>query len=176
MAEVYLGQIMLTGFGFGQRGFAQCNGQLLPVQQNAALFSLLGVQYGGNGSTTFALPNLQSQTPAGAGASVDPTWQPSPYNQGLVAGVESVTLLSTQLPTHSHTIAATTAAGTVKNPANAIYGAPAAETIYGSAASNLVPLGSALDPAGNNQSHSNMQPYRVINFNIALSGVFPARA
>ena len=72
MSEFYVGQIMMTGFGFAQRGFALCNGQLLPIQQNAALFSLLGVQYGGNGTTNFQLPNLQGRTPAGAGASTDP--------------------------------------------------------------------------------------------------------
>jgi microcystin-dependent protein len=176
MAEVYLGQIMLTGFNFAQRGFALCNGQLLPLQQNAALFSLLGVQYGGNGTTNFALPNLQSRTPVGAGTSADPAWTPPAYVQGQPGGLEAVTVLPTQLPAHGHMVNATNVAGTVKNPADAIYGGTGTESVYGSAASNPVQLASALGPAGNNQPHDNMQPFRVINFNIALSGIFPARS
>jgi microcystin-dependent protein len=175
MAEVYLGQIMLTGFNFAQRDFALCNGQLLGVQQNSALFALLGAQYGGNGSTNFALPNLQSRTPVGAGSSKDPAWNPPPYVQGQPGGFESVTLTGAQLPAHGHVVNATTVQGTFKNPANAIYGTTGAESIYGSAASNPVQLGSALGPAGGNQAHENMQPFRVINFNIALSGIFPSR-
>jgi microcystin-dependent protein len=177
MTEVYVGQIMMTGFGFAPRSFASCNGQLLAISQNQALFALLGVQFGGNGSTNFALPNLQGQAPVGAGASVDPNWQPSPYVIGTVAGVESVTLLPTNLPTHTHLVGATTTPGTTTNPTNNIFAAASVSTepVYG-AATQLVPLYSGtLAMNGGGVAHQNMQPFRVINFNIALSGVFPSR-
>jgi microcystin-dependent protein len=177
MAEVYLGQIMVTGFGFPQRGFAACNGQLMPINQNAALFSLLGTMYGGDGRTTFALPNLQGTTPISSGPSVDPAWQPSPYTQGQPTGVESVTLLQTQLPFHSHSANASTTAGTVKNPTSALYGGSGAEAIYAQAAGPQATLApQTLSNTGGNGAHDNMQPFRVLNFNIALSGIFPSRS
>ncbi len=177
MSDYYLGQIMLTGFGFAPRNFAQCNGQLLSINQNAALFSLLGVYYGGNGQTNFALPDLRGRSPVGIGPSVDQGWQPSPYVIGQFGGVENVTLLSSNMPAHTHTVAATTQNGTAKNPdSDALYGATPAEAIYGSASSGLVPLYPAeISPAGGSGAHANMQPFRVINFNIALSGIYPSR-
>ncbi|GLQ86468.1 phage tail protein [Dyella flagellata] len=176
MSDYYLGQIMLTGFGFPPRGFAQCNGQLLPINQNTALFALLGTQYGGNGTVTFALPDLRGRTPVGAGTSADGSWQPAPYVIGEPLGVESVTLLTANLPAHNHSVATSTQNGTTRNPTNSVYGAFANEAIYASAASGLSPLNPAqVQPAGGNQPHNNMQPYLAINFNIALIGIFPAR-
>ena len=138
MAEFFLGQIMLTGFNFAQKQFALCNGQTMSVSQNQALFSLLGITYGGNGTTTFLLPNLQGRTPVGQGASVDGSWQPAPYAQGTAAGVENVTLLTGNLPQHTHTVSANTQNGTVKNPTGALYATATAEQIYGPSNGALV--------------------------------------
>ena len=174
MSDVFLGQIMMTSFGFAPKGFALCNGQLLPLNQYQALYSLLGVRYGGDGRTSFALPNLQGTTPVGSGPSVDPNWQPSPYVQGTVAGAPSVTLTTQQLPAHTHLANATLTAGSARTPANTLLGAAAAPTY--ATASNLVPLNPAMvDVTGGSQPHDNMQPYRAINFNIALTGIFPSR-
>ncbi|NVI85584.1 phage tail protein [Janthinobacterium sp. BJB401] len=175
MADVYLGQIMMGGFNFAPRGFAACNGQMLPIAQNQALFSLLGTAYGGNGSTTFALPNLQGCTPVGAGSSVDGSWQPAPYQTGTRAGQETVTLLPTQIPPHTHAANAVTTPGTSKNPTNTVFGGSGAESIYGSAGPQVTLAGQTLALAGGNQAHPNMQPFSVINFNIALNGIFPSR-
>lgn len=177
MAEVYLGQVMITGFGFPQRGFALCNGQLMPINQNAALFSLLGTMYGGNGQTTFALPNLQGATPIHAGPSADPGWQPTPYTQGGPVGVENVTLLQNQMPAHSHLANASITAGTVKNPTGALYGGSGSEAIYAASAGPQVTLApQTIVNTGGNGAHNNMQPFRVLNFNIALNGIFPSRS
>jgi microcystin-dependent protein len=178
MSEFYIGQIMMTGFGFAQRGFAFCNGQLLPIQQNAALFSLLGVQYGGNGTTNFQLPNLQGRAPTGSGPSADPGFQPSPYTIGEVGGVESVTLTGQQLPMHSHLVAATTSTGNTKVATGSLLGASNTSTIpvFAASGGNTVPLYPAtIGMTGGSGSHNNMQPFRVINFNIALTGIFPSR-
>lgn len=169
MSEYFVGQIMLTGFNFAQRGFALCNGQLLPINQNQALFALLGVQYGGNGQTNFALPDLRGRTPIGAGG-------PSNYVQGTVFGVENVSLAQNQIPVHSHTLNATNQAGTARNPTNSIYGMSSGESLYGTAGSNPIPLAAnQVQPAGGGAPHSNMQPSLTINFNIALTGIFPSR-
>lgn len=177
MTQAYVGQIMMTGFNFPQRGFASCNGQLLAIQQNQALFALLGVQFGGNGTQTFGLPNLQSQTPVGAGSSVDPNWQPSAYVIGEAAGVENVSLLITELPNHSHLIGALTTAGTAPIPVNDIFAASSVTTepIYGAATQPVTLYAGTLAMNGGGAAHQNLQPYQVINFNIALSGSFPAR-
>ena len=175
MADVYLGQIMMGGFNFAPRGFAACNGQLLPVAQNQALFALLGTYYGGNGSTTFALPNLQGSTPVGAGASVDAAWQPAPYPIGTRAGTETVTLTLNEIPPHTHAANTVTTPGTSKNPTNTLFGGSGAESIYGSAGPQVTLSPQTLGLTGGNQAHNNMQPFSVINFNIALSGIFPSR-
>lgn len=176
MSNYYLGQIMLAGFGFAPRGFAQCNGQLMSISQNNALFALLGIQFGGDGSRTFGLPDLQGRAPAGTGASVDAAWQPPPYTVGMAAGVEAVTVLTQQMPVHSHPFNATTTAGTVKAPTNALYGGSGTESFY-AASAHPVPLApSMVDPSGGNTPHDNIQPLSVLGFNIALSGIFPARS
>ncbi|CAH0124998.1 phage tail protein [Stenotrophomonas lactitubi] len=173
MTQVFLGQIMLTGFAFAPKGFAVCNGQLLSIAQNQALFSLLGTMYGGDGRTTFALPNLQSRTPVGAGPSADGGWNPAPYVQGDVGGVESVTLLPIQVPAHSPVVNGTTTAGTARNPTGGLYGT-SGSAIFGPANGTLVPL-NGVGPGGGGQPHANLQPYTVINFVIALNGIFPSR-
>ena len=176
MAQVFLGQIMLAGFGFVPRGFAACNGQLLPINQFQALFSLLGTQYGGDGRTTFALPNLQGRAAVGAGGSVDPSWQPPTYVQGELGGAETVSLLSQNLPPHTHTALGSTNAGALKNPTNALYADSGSESIYAPSSGPQVVLNSqTIGSSGGNQPHPNMQPYGVLNFNIALYGIFPSR-
>lgn len=174
MAEYFLGQIMMTGFGFAPRNFAYCNGQLMSVQQNQALFALLGVAYGGNGSQTFGLPNLQGRAPVGAGSSADPAWSPSPYPRGLIAGAESVTIGVNEMPAHNHMAQATTQVGAGRSPvggmaARSSNGAPA----Y-AAPGAAVPLAN-IGQTGGGIPHNNMQPFSVISFSIALNGVFPSR-
>lgn len=168
MSGYYIGQISAFGFNFAPRFWALCNGQLLPIAQNQALFSLLGTTYGGNGTTNFQLPDLRSRTPVGFGG-------PQNYVLGQVSGVENVTLLSTQIPQHVHSVAATTANGTVRNPNNAVY-ANTTASLFGPNTGSLVPLNPAtVANAGANQPHPNLQPYSTINFCIALSGIFPSR-
>ena len=175
MSEFFIGQVMMAGFNFAPKFWALCNGQLLPINQNQALFSLLGTQYGGNGTTNFALPDLRSRTPVGYASSVDPSWQPPSVQIGQAAGVENVTLLSTNLPAHQHGSVASTDAGTTRNP-NGNFFANTSVPLYGSSGGSQVPLNPAtISPAGGNQPHPNLQPYSVINFCIALSGIFPSR-
>lgn len=181
MADVFLGQIMLTGFGYAQKNFAMCNGQLLPTQQNAALFSLLGVHYGGNGTTNFALPNLMGRTPVGQG----PSWAGGGnYPIGTPGGTENVTLTTQQMPAHMHIFMGTVRPGAVAAPttppgtwAEVTVAGGGTENVYAAPnAGTMVPLlPAAVTPAGDSQPHPNMQPFRVINFNIALSGIFPSR-
>jgi microcystin-dependent protein len=181
MSEFFIGQIMMAGFGFAPRFWAQANGQLLPINQNQALFSLLGTQYGGNGTTNFALPDLRSRTPIGYASSVDPGWQPPSVQIGQASGVENVTLLSTNLPAHTHSVNASTTDGDSRPPSNRVFATSnntggSAISIYSASNGPLVPLNPAsVTPAGGNQPHPNLQPYSVINFCIALSGIFPSR-
>ncbi len=181
MSEYFLGQIMMAGFDFPPKGFAFSNGQLLPIAQNQALFSLLGTQYGGNGTTNFALPDLRSRTPVGYASSVDPSWQPPSVQIGQAAGVENVTLLPTNLPAHTHAVNASTSDGNNRIPsnrtfANSVNSGGAAIPLYGPSGGALVPLSpQTLAPAGGNQPHPNLQPYATINFCIALQGIYPSR-
>lgn len=170
MTEPYLGQIYLVAFDFAPRGFALCAGQTLPINQNQALFALLGTTYGGNGTTTFALPNLLSRVPIhfGTGPVGDS------YQLGQVAGTENVTLLSSQMPVHTHAWSANSAAANANSPGgNKLAQSTAA--IY-SAATNLTGLNpGVVGPAGSSQPHSNIMPYQAINYVIALQGIFPSR-
>ena len=181
MSEFFIGQIMMAGFNFAPRYWALCNGQLLPINQNQALFSLLGTQYGGNGTTNFALPDLRSRTPIGYASSVDPSWQPPGVQIGQASGVENVTLLSTNLPAHTHSVNASTTNADSRPPSNRVFATSinsngAAIPIYSASNGSLVPLNPAsVAPSGGNQPHPNLQPYSAINFCIALSGIFPSR-
>lgn len=166
---------MTFGFAFAPKGFAQCNGQLLSIAQNQALFSLLGTVYGGDGRTTFGLPNMQSRTPVGFGQSADQGYLPSPYAQGELGGVENVTLLTPQLPAHNHNLCGVTTATNGRNPTNNFYGTtPTA--IYANTGQTQVPLAATtIGQTGGTSPHPNLQPYRTINFCIALQGIFPSR-
>lgn len=181
MTDVFIGQIMLTGFSFAPSGgWAQCNGQLMSIPQNQALFALLGTMYGGNGVQNFALPDLRGRSAVGGGfASVDPAWQPSPYPQGMAAGEEQVTLLLSQTPMHTHAFGASTSSATQNNPTGCVFAqsvATPAESIYVPSGGTLVPLaGQTVTNTGGNGPHNNEQPSAVVNFNIATRGIWPSR-
>lgn len=169
MATPFIAQIQMFSFGFAPRNWAQCNGQLLPINQNQALFSLIGTLYGGNGTTNFALPNLQGRTPLhfGTGPGL------STRNLGEAAGEESATLTGSQMPSHTHTVAANTAAPTLGTPAGNLW----AQGSYSASGVSSMAAGvqGAIGLSGNNQPHPNLSPYLVVNFCIALSGIFPSR-
>ncbi|NZA27742.1 phage tail protein [Luteimonas sp. SJ-92] len=180
MSEFFIGQIMLAGFGFAPKYFAQCSGQFLPINQNQALFALLGTQFGGDGINTFALPDLRGRTPISYAPSADGGWQPPPMHMGDRAGSEQVALTVEQLPAHVHAVAAATGAGDNRIPAGRAYATSnvrsgAAPPLY-AAAGAMVSMGpQTVADAGGGQPHPNLQPYAAINFCIALNGIFPSR-
>ncbi|GAA3537561.1 phage tail protein [Nocardioides daeguensis] len=172
MADQFLAEIRVFPFNFAPAGWAFCNGQLMPISQNTALFSLLGTTYGGDGKSTFALPNLQGQAPLqhGQGPGLSDRFL------GESSGSSTVTLLQSEMPVHSHTLR-----GDLVDPAdtstpnpNASYGLSAGGTLY-QASSNAQLDPAALVPAGGSLPHNNMQPYLTLHFCIALQGIFPAR-
>ncbi|MFO0747719.1 MAG: tail fiber protein [Myxococcota bacterium] len=170
MAEPFLGQIIMCGFNFAPRGYATCDGQLLSIAQNSALFSLIGTYFGGDGIETFALPDLRGRGPVHAGQGPGL----SAYVQGEVSGTERVTLLGNHLPTHNHTVAASAAAATDIRPGpSAVLAGQAGYSAEGVVNTTLAT--NALTSQGTNQPHNNMQPYTVINFAIALEGIYPSR-
>ncbi|MBN8801380.1 MAG: microcystin-dependent protein [Lysobacteraceae bacterium SCN 69-123] len=180
MSEFFIGQIMMAGFSFAPKFWALSNGQLLPINQNQALFSLLGTQYGGNGVNNFALPDLRGRTPIGYASSVDPGWQPPSVQIGEASGVENVTLLSTNLPAHTHAMNASSANGDNRNASGRLFATSTSSAsppnLYASSTGQAVPQNpQTVAPAGGSQPHSNIQPYTTINFCIALSGIFPSR-
>ncbi|WP_115585045.1 phage tail protein [Xanthomonas arboricola] len=180
MSEFFIGQIMLTGFVFAPKYFAQCNGQLLPVNQNQALFSVLGTRFGGNGSTTFAFPDMRGRTPLGAGPSVDSSWQPPAAPVGQVSGSENVTLVPDNLPAHNHLLQCSSAAGNNRIPAGRLFGNNASTTgpaspLYAAPGTLVTMNPSTVGAAGGSQPHPNLQPYTTLNFCIALNGIFPSR-
>jgi microcystin-dependent protein len=180
MAEPFLAQIGLFPFNFAPRGWALCNGQILSISQNTALFALLGTTYGGNGTTNFALPNLQGSVPVGFGQGPGL----SLYDLGESGGTAFVTLLTSEMPLHTHFANATTDRGnstvaTGNVPATGAAGTPQKPTvakIYSSNAPNTQLNPAALSVAGGSQPHNNMQPYLTLNFCIALQGIFPSRS
>ncbi|HYV04612.1 MAG TPA: tail fiber protein [Blastocatellia bacterium] len=178
MSEPFLGMIAIYGFNFAPRGWAFCNGQILPIAQNTALFSLLGTTYGGNGQTTFALPDLRGRWPNhfGQGPGL------SSYDLGQVGGTESVTLTGQQIPAHTHTVACVTGAGTAAKVANNLLSnlgidpPPTTANVYSNAAASGQMSPSMIPPSGGgNQPHTIIQPYLTLNFCIALEGIFPSR-
>jgi microcystin-dependent protein len=168
MAEPFLSEIRIMSFGFPPQGWALCNGQLLPINQNQALFSLLGTTYGGNGQTTFALPNLQGRVPIHTGGG---------FLLGQIGGEQTHTLSIAEMPTHQHAESITTAQATTNTPsASVMLGQSVGTPIYGNGGSNLTPFApNALTNVGGSQPHLNMQPYLTLNFSIALQGIFPSR-
>lgn len=170
MSEPFLGEIRIVGFNFAPRGWALCNGQLLAISQNSALFSLLGVTYGGNGQTTFALPDLRGRAPLhyGQGPGL------SDRTPGERSGTETVSLISSQMPLHNHPVTASTESATAKSPAGAVPAFTSAPA-YVPAPIDTTMAPQMVGPAGGGQPHENMQPYLVVNFVIALVGIFPSR-
>jgi microcystin-dependent protein len=171
MSEPFIGCISIFGFSFAPRGWAQCSGQILPINQNQSLFSLLGTTYGGDGRTTFAVPDMRSRAPmhAGSGAGL------SSRTLGQQLGTERVTLTAAQIPPHSHTANASTANSTATTPqGNLAAPTVTAFNVYGDAANLTAGAAGQLGQSGG-ASHDDMQPFTALNFCIALTGVFPSR-
>jgi microcystin-dependent protein len=170
-AEPFVGEIAMFGGNFAPRGWALCDGQLLPISSNEALFSLLGTTYGGDGRTTFSLPDLRGRAPihAGRGPGL------SDYRLGSKGGQETVTLTTAQMPAHSHSLQAHTGYGDTANPNGAV-SAKTTSPAYKSAAPNATMNAAAVGQTGGGQAHENRQPYIAIHYIIALQGVFPSRS
>jgi microcystin-dependent protein len=164
MAEPFLSEIRIFGGTNAPKGWAQCNGQFMPINQNQALFSLLGTTYGGNGQTTFALPNLRGRVPIHVG---------SGHTLGEAAGSSSVTVNIQQLPTHTHLMQASNAAATQDTPGGNYLAKPSIPG-YGPPASLVTMNAANIGAVGGSQAHNNMMPYLVLNFCIALIGIFPS--
>ena len=165
MAEPFLSEIRIFSFNFPPKGWALCNGQLLPINQNQALFSLLGTTYGGNGQTNFGLPNLQGRVPIHTG---------NGHIQGEQAGSSSVTVNIQQLPTHMHLLQGANVPATTNAPTNMLYANSTASQAYQPAANLTAMAPQAVSSVGGSQPHTNMMPYLVLNFCIALQGIFPS--
>ena len=166
MSEPFLGEIRIMSFNYAPRGWAQCNGQLISINQSQALFSLLGTTYGGNGQTTFALPDLRSRVPLHFG---------SGFNQGEISGTENHTLSLNEMPAHSHAPSGNSAGVNAGSPAGNVWGQNAtaafSNNFGGLASMNL----NIISTVGGGQAHNNMSPFLTLNFCIALVGIFPSR-
>jgi microcystin-dependent protein len=164
MSEPFIGEVKIMSFNFPPKGWAQCNGALLPINQNQALFSVLGTMYGGDGRVTFGLPDLQGRVPFGTGG-------------GLVigqrGGEEAHTLNIGELPTHTHGVTASTTAAALGTPVGNFFATPS-PNVYNSAMSTQMNQ-AGISPVGGSQPHENMSPYLVLQFCIALVGIFPSR-
>jgi microcystin-dependent protein len=169
MSDAFVGEIRMVGWNFAARGWAFCDGQLLPIQQNTALFSLLGTTYGGDGRTTFGLPDLRGRMAMGHGGGPGL----SPRVLGDAVGQPSHTLTTAEMPAHSHPLNAA-AAGTTGTPGPAVALASGVRA-YRSPPSNPVSMSAGLTPTGGGQAHENRQPYLGVNFVIATQGIFPPR-
>jgi microcystin-dependent protein len=169
--DPFIGEIRMFAFSFAPRGWALCNGQLLPIAQNQALFSLLGTAYGGNGTTTFALPDLRSRVPVhqGQGPGL------SPYAEGQAGGTETVTLAAAQMPQHTHPVTASSSAATSDNPAGRMLARSAGHIYHPEPGQHAVMNANMLGEAGGSQPHGNIQPYLTVTFCIAVTGIFPAQ-
>ena len=173
MSDQFVAEIRIFPFNFAPRGWAFCNGQLLPISQNTALFSLLGTTYGGDGKSNFALPNMQGNAPMhpgqGPGLSL--------HDLGETGGSDTVALLASEMPLHSHSLMASLQSGEDPTAVGEVLGRSVGANLYQTSTSGLVPLSvSALAPSGANLPHNIMQPYLTLNFCIALQGIFPARS
>jgi microcystin-dependent protein len=170
MATPFLCEIRMAGFGFAPKGWALCNGQSMPINQNQAMFSLLGTTFGGDGRTTFNLPDLRGRIPLGVGAqSTTPT-----YNWGQNGGEELHTLLTAEMPTHTHN-AVPSSGGPASPTPSANFWATGGQMLYVGSPLDTPMAATAIGNAGGNQPHENRSPYTVINFIIATTGIFPSR-
>jgi microcystin-dependent protein len=167
MATPFLAEIRIFGFAFPPQGWAFCAGQLLPIAQNSALFSLVGTFYGGNGTTNFALPDLRSRVPMHQG---------NGFIQGQPGGEENHTLSGNEIPSHNHFVNASSVLGNAATPAGNFLAASTRFALYSATLSNQTTLQpTTVANAGGNQPHFNLQPYLALNFCIALQGIFPSR-
>ena len=176
MSEPFIGQITMFAGTFAPRGWAFCSGQLLQISQNTALFSILGTTYGGDGRTTFGLPDLRGRVPVGSeGNSAGPGLSPRPLGQR--GGTENVTLSLAQIPSHNHAARAVTPAGNSNDAINNYWAddAGVSSGTYHSGPANGTMNAQAIGNNGGGQAHTNMQPFLAINFIIALTGIFPSR-
>jgi microcystin-dependent protein len=165
MAEPFLAELRIMSFIFPPKGWALCNGQFLPINQNQALFSLLGTTYGGNGQTTFALPNLQGRTPIHMGDG---------FTLGEQGGQQAHTLTQSEMPTHIHILNGTSNSGTVNTPVGNVV-AHGLQNAY-TAPADLTPMApNTVTNVGGSQPHQNMQPFLTLSFCIALQGIFPSQ-
>lgn len=168
MSTPFLGEVKIVSFNFAPKGWALCNGQLLPINQNQALFSLLGTTYGGNGQTNFALPNLQGRTPVHIGNGIV---------QGQSAGEINHTLIAAEMTAHTHTPVGTSTAAAVSTPSGNFW-AGGGQQVYFNPPPATAPANMAAQAIGNtggSQPHNNMSPYLVLNFVVALQGIFPSQ-
>jgi microcystin-dependent protein len=166
MSEPFLSEIKVVSFNFAPKGWALCNGQLLPINQNQALFALLGTTYGGNGQTNFALPNLRGRVPIHIG---------NGHTLGEAAGSTSVTVNIQQLPTHLHQLQGTSTTGTALIPSANLLAATPNQAYHAPDGALVAMSPLAVTTVGGSQPHNNMMPYLVLNFIIALQGIFPSR-
>jgi len=171
MSDQFVAEIRIFPFNFPPTGWAFCDGQLMPLSQNTALFSLLGTTYGGDGKSTFALPDMQGNAPMqpGQGQGLSQRFL------GEESGVESITLLVSEIPLHNHIVNVSGASATDDAPAGERFAVGSGVGMYGPFAANATLAFQALPPAGGGLPHNNMQPYLTLNFCIALQGIFPAR-
>jgi microcystin-dependent protein len=171
MADPFVAEIRVFPFDFPPKGWAWCDGQILPLSQNTALFSLLGTTYGGDGKSTFALPNLQGSAAMGAGQGAGLSLR----DLGEAGGSQNVTLLQTEIPVHTHTFSTGLRPSDSVNPGSVAPGT--GNNMYAAASGATLQMAApqALAPAGGSLPHNNMQPYLTMYFNIALQGVFPPR-
>lgn len=172
MADQFVAEIRIFPFAFAPTGWALCNGQLMPISQNTALFSLLGTTYGGDGKSTFGLPDLQGSVPMhpgqGPGLSL--------HDLGETGGTESVTLLESEIPSHSHTVNASIGPASLQAPGPTRVLGRANNPVYLDNPATMVAMSpQALVPAGGGQPHNNLQPYLTVSFCIALQGIYPQR-
>lgn len=165
-AQPYLGQIFAVSFDFAPRGFALCNGQLLPINQNQALFALLGTTYGGDGKTNFALPDLRGRVAVHA---------PTANELGVRAGEETHSLIQFEMPLHTHQLLVSADAGTSARPDTGVIARDASGGVRYGTQSSAAMHPSTLKPAGGSQPHENRMPFVVVHYIIALQGIFPAR-
>lgn len=165
MAEPFLSEIRIMSFVFAPKGWALCNGQLLPINQNQGLFSLLGTTFGGDGRVNFALPDLRGRTPIHVG---------SGHTLGERGGEQAHTLSIAELPTHTHVLSATSTPGTQAIPANNLFAATASQMYHAPDAGLAAMAPSVVANVGGSQAHLNMQPFLTLSFSIALQGIFPS--
>jgi microcystin-dependent protein len=163
--EAFLGELRLLSFSYAPKTWAQCNGQLLPINQNQALFALLGTMYGGNGQTTFALPDLRGRTPM--------HFDGNGYTQGMASGEEAHTLSQQELPQHTHLVRASSANADQNNPTDLVLAAANNQYHAPTDATTLAPV--SVTTVGGTQAHTNLSPYLTLSWCIALQGIFPSR-